>query len=370
MKLSANTAFGLESVLKRELTQLNILPGAALDGRVFFTGTWETVYLTNLYLRTAEHVYIVLKEAEVKTFDAMFDAISTIPFERFLRVDGAFIVHARSKKSHLMSERTVQSLTKKAIIERLKSYTESETFNETGPRYTVRVIIHHDQMTVELDTSGEALHKRGYRLDTGDAPLKETLAAGLVLLTPYDGTDALYDPFCGSGTILIEAAMRARNIPPGLMRSFAFETFISFAEAPYKSIKKTAYEGIDQTQRLTIVGSDMDGKVLEKAQLNAERAGVEDDITWQHERFEMKKWTNEKSFIITNPPYDERMSSPREIKALYTSIGRTFNRLTAVHRYMISSVSGTEQYLAASPTQTRVLFNGPIKARYYQFFGR
>lgn len=368
MKCSANTAFGLEGVLKRELIQLGLTPEGTHDGQVFFEATFEDIMRANLYLRTAEHVFIVLDERPVTTFDALFEAVKTIPFHDYLDVDGSFLVTAKTKKSTLMSERSIQSLTKKALIESLKASTGQQRFSETGPRYHVRASVNQDVFRLELDTSGDALHRRGYRLEAGEAPLKETLAAGLCLLARYHGKRPLIDPFCGSGTIVIEAAMIARNIPPGLSRSFAFEDLKPFSKEAFKAVKKMAYQAIDLDKAISITGRDMDPKVLMKAQANAERAGVDEDITFEEARFEMSKFDNDPAAIITNPPYDERLMSMREISALYQTIGRTFKRLNHVDRYMLTSVSGTDQKMGLSPTQTRVLFNGPIKARYYQYF--
>lgn len=368
MKCSANTAFGLEGVLKRELIQLGLTPEGTHDGQVFFAATYEDIMRANLYLRTAEHVFIVLKEMPVTTFDELFEAVKAIPFHDYLHLDGSFLVTAKAKKSTLMSERSIQSLTKKAVIESLKASTGQQSFPETGPVYHLRASVNHDIFRLELDTSGDALHRRGYRLEAGEAPLKETLAAGLCLLARYRGNRPLIDPFCGSGTIVIEGAMIARNIPPGLSRKFSFESIKPFSQDTFKAVKKAAYQAIDLAKDVMITGRDMDPSVLMKARNNAERAGVDEDITFEEARFETSKFTNETTAIITNPPYDERLMSMREITALYQTIGRTFKRLNHVDRYMLSSVSGTDQKMGLAPTQTRVLFNGPIKARYYQYF--
>ncbi len=368
MRCLSNTAFGLESALKKELSDLNLTPEGAHDGQVFFEADFEQVMRANLYLRTAEHVYIVLAEKALTTFDELFETVKAIPFDSWFGADAQIIVTAKAKKSTLMSERSLQSLTKKAVIESFKAHTHHTHFPETGPKIHLRASIHNDVFRLDLDTSGDALHRRGYRLEAGDAPLKETLAAGLCLIARYQGHRPLIDPFCGSGTILIEAAMIARNIPPGLSRSFAFESFLPFDSKTYHAVKKAAYQAIDLDKAVVIEGRDMDPKVLMKARANAERAGVDEDIAFNEVRFEMSKIENIPSHLITNPPYDERLMSRREIDALYQAIGRTFKRLTDVDRYLLSSVSGTEQKLNLKPSQTRVLFNGPIKARYYQFF--
>ena len=368
MRCLANTAFGLESALKKELSDLNLNPEGAHDGQVFFEADFKAMMRANLYLRTAEHVYIVLTEKTLTTFDDLFETVKAVPFHPWFGADANIIVTAKAKKSTLMSERSLQSLTKKAVIESFKAHTSHAHFPETGPKIHLRASIHHDVFRLDLDTSGDALHRRGYRLEAGEAPLKETLAAGLCLIARYQGSQPLIDPFCGSGTILIEAAMIARNIPPGLSRSFAFEVFHPFDLTTYQAVKKAAYQAIDLDKEVVIEGRDMDPKVLMKAKANAERAGVDEDIQFHEVRFEMSKIDNVPSYLITNPPCDERLMSAREIDALYQSIGRTFKRLSKVDRYVLSSVSGTEQKLGLAPSQTRVLFNGPIKARYYQFF--
>jgi len=368
VKCTASAAFGLEGVLKKELEWLGLHPEKAMDGRVYFDATAEAIMRANLYLRTAEHIYILLEETPLTTFDDLFDTVKALPFAEWIDPSGVFIINAKAKKSTLMSERSIQSLTKKALIESLKASTKRYDFPENGPTYTFRASVSDDVFRLELDTSGEALHRRGYRLDAGAAPLKETLAAGLCLLARYTGKRPLIDPFCGSGTIAIEAAMIARNIPPGLARTFAFEDLIPFSNDAFKAVKKAAYQAINLDKDVAITALDYDPKVLIKAKANAERAGVDEDIDFIEARFEMHKFTNQPSALITNPPYDERLMNAREIDALYKAIGRTFKRLDQVDRYLISSVSGTEQKLGLTPTKTRVLFNGPIKARFYQFF--
>lgn len=366
MKLAANTAFGLESALKYELSNLGVTESYAEDGMVYFEGDYELLYKANLYLRTAEHVFIVLSEKKVTTFDEYFDAMYHIPFEFYLHDTGKFDIHAKSKKSVLMSEKTLQSLGKKAVLKRLEDRLNTTVFNENGPLYTFEIKIKEDQLTVLLDTSGEALHRRGYRLDAGDAPMKETLAAFMVLLSRYKGDQSLMDPFCGSGTILIEAAMIARNIPPGLSRSFAFEQLKTFDQSLFQRVKKEAYANITHAEIPMIKGRDMLPSLIEKAKKNAERAGVDDDILFEEARFEMSKI--EEDLVITNPPYDERLASKKTIDALYKTIGRQIKTRNNTKWYIISSVNGTESLFNEKADQTRVVFNGPIKARIYQYF--
>jgi len=366
MKLAANTAFGLETSLKYELMQLGVKETTAMDGMVFFEGDLNLIYQANLYLRTAEHVFIVLKEKEVHTFDDYFDAVYDIPFEEYLNPKGAFHIHAKSKKSVLMSEKTLQSLGKKALLKRLENKLLEDTFKEEGPVYTIEMKLSENQLLVLLDTSGEALHKRGYRKEAGEAPMKETLAAAMVLMSRYHKNASLIDPFCGSGTILIEAAMIARNIPPGLTRKFIFETFKNFDSSLYQTVKKTAYQAINHEDIKPIQGFDIDKGILEKAKNNAERAGVDEDIIFEERRFEMSKISAD--FIITNPPYDERLASRKTIDSLYKNIGRTLKMRDRDKWYIISSVQGTEKLFSERATKTRVVFNGPLKARIYQYF--
>lgn len=370
MKLIANTAFGLEKITATELEKLNLTPGAIDRGYIPFEGSFEDVFRTNLYLRTAEHVYIELAHEKITDFDAFFDLVHAIPFEDYLKTDGFFHVNAKTHQSVLMAERSLQSLAKKALLKRLTLKTNETTFIENGPKYKILIDMYHDHVRILLDTSGDALHQRKYRLKAGDAPLKETLAAAMVLLSRYQGEAPVVDPFCGSGTLLIEAAMIALNIPPGLMRTFSFSDFKNFDKEAFQAVKKACYQAIKQVEIPILIGSDVDPKIIEVAKANAIEAGVDEVITFEVERFELKKPLKEFHYFFTNPPYDERLMTMKDIIPLYQSIGRNLSLYPDKDSFILTSVSGSEKLFNVKADKTRVLFNGPIKTRLYQFFGK
>lgn len=370
MKLLANTAFGLEKITARELETLGLNPEPIDRGYVPFEGTLKDLYTTNLYLRTAEHIYVELAHQKVTDFDAFFDLIQSVPWEMYLNVDGFFHVYAKTHQSVLMAERSLQSLTKKAILKRLEEQTKVSVFLEKGVKYKILIDMYQDHVRVLLDTSGDALHQRKYRQKTGEAPLKETLAAAMILLSRYHGEAPLVDPFCGSGTLLIEAAMIALNIPPGLQRSFSFMDFKNADLALFQSVKKDAYQAIKQDDIPKLQGSDVDPKIIEMAKANAESAGVDGVIDFKVERFEMKKHPRDFHYLFTNPPYDERLMTMKEITPLYQAIGRYLRNGSNKDAFILTSVIGTEKLFDQRADKTRVLFNGPIKTRLYQYFAK
>jgi len=369
MKLLANTAFGLEKITALELEKLGLTPGPIDRGYVPFEGTLEDCYQANLYLRTAEHIYLELLHQKITDFDAFFDAVVALPFEAYFQVDGFFHVNAKTHQSVLMSERSLQSLAKKAIIKRLQTTTDTESFKESGPTYKILIDMYQDHVRVLLDTSGDALHQRKYRQKTGEAPLKETLAAAIVLLSRYQGEAPVIDPFCGSGTLLIEAAMIALNIPPGLMRSFAFLTFKNADLPLFQAIKKTAYQAIRQDDIPILQGSDVDPKMIDIAKANAEAAGVDTVIEFKTERFELKKPEKAFHYFFTNPPYDQRLMTLKQVTPLYHAIGRAIKAQNQ-DAFILTAVSGAEALFGFKADKTRVLFNGPIKTRLYQYFAK
>ncbi len=370
MKYVANTAFGLERICALELEKMGITVGAIDRGYVPFEGSLSLMMQANLQLRTAEHVYLELAHEKITDFDAFFALVENLPFEEYLDPSGFFHVLAKTHQSVLMAERSLQSLAKKALLKRLTEKTFVTTFLEKGPKYTLLIDMYHDQVRILLDTSGAALHQRKYRLKAGDAPLKETLAAGMILLSRYHGEAPFLDPFCGSGTLLIEAAMIAKNIAPGLMRTFAFMDFKNYDEEAFKQLKKAAYAAIHQEDIPRLEGSDLDPKMIDIARANAEEAGVDDAIDFKVERFELKKFPSSFYYLITNPPYDERLMQMKDIKPLYQSIGRLLQSPVLKDAFVLSSVSGAEKLFNIPADKTRVLFNGPIKTRLYQYFAK
>lgn len=362
-------AFGLERVVAFELEQLGVDDVMIEKGVCFFDGDDALIAKTNMALRTAERIYKVMAIQEVTTFDALFATIEKIAWEHWLNPEGAFNISAKSQQSTLFSLRDIQKLTKKAIIKRLEQHTQNTTFLEEGPPYHVAIHIEDNVMMVLLDTSGEALHKRGYRQHTGEAPLKETLAAALVLLSVYRHDRQLYDPFCGSGTIPIEAAMIARNQAPNLHRAFAYQSFLTYDETTHRSVQIDLKSAERKETIAPILGSDNDQSMVQLAQTHAKKAGVDDLVEFTLDRFETKRFDAGHHLIITNPPYGERMQKVKDLERLYAAIGRTFKRLKTYSLFLITSTTSAESLLGLKATRTRVLFNGPIKARFYQFLG-
>ncbi|MFW6285136.1 MAG: THUMP domain-containing class I SAM-dependent RNA methyltransferase [Bacillota bacterium] len=369
MNLVATAAFGLEAVVKRELEHMGIHSMDTENGRIHFEGDVAAMIKANLYLRSADRVYAKIASAKaIDTFDALFDWVTTLPLIDYLDKKGKFIVDAKSVKSKLYSLRDLQSITKKALIENLKQATSETIFKEDGPRHHLTISLYDDEATLLLDTSGAGLHKRGYREGQGKAPLKETLAAALVQLSYYTKERVLYDPFCGSGTIAIEAAMIARNIAPGLNRHFDFEHFHWVESAQYKTLRKEAYKAIDMETDVKIIASDADFSVLEVAKENAANAGVEGDIHFEVARFEHRTFDVPYAVIITNPPYGERMQDEK-IHKLYADIGKTIKHHKTCSFYILSGLMGAEKAIGKRAKKTRVLFNGDIKTRYYMYPG-
>ncbi len=366
----ATTAFGLERMLKQECKALDFTITESRAGRVYFSGDLNTMMTANLWLRTAEHVYLVLaKQASVTTFDQLFDFVKGANIKAFINPNAKLIVNAQSQKSALFSLRDLQKITKKAIIDNLKAESNYRVFEETGNRLDFRIYLQEDQAELLLDTSGEALFKRGYREQALEAPLKETLAAAIVLQSFYDKSRTLVDPLCGSGTIAIEAAMIGCNIAPGLNRNFAFEAFKNVDKQAYKTIKKAAFQAMDTVSELTIHASDIDPKAIEIAKENASLAGVDDHIHFQIADVQYVDITDPYAVLITNPPYGDRLQTKETLKPLYETLGHLHKKHHKMSVYIITNYNGFERVYGKKADKTRVLFNGNIKTRLYQYFG-
>jgi len=368
MECVATTAFGIEAVLKRELIKLGFDIKRSSNGRIYFETDVSGIIGANLHLRTAERVYVVLGSQKVKSFDELFDWMVELPLERYLHQKGRFIVNAKSSKSTLFSLRDIQSIGKKALIKRLQKHYGVERFPETAESYGLLLNLQNDVAELWLDTSGAALHKRGYRKQTGSAPLKETLAAAMVLLSHYGKDRTLYDPFCGSGTIPIEAAMIAKNIAPGLNRNFAFQRFFWVSKDDYNTARRNALKQIKHESIAPIVASDVDPGVIRSAKENAEHAGVDEAINFEIADFSHQNFSAASPVFITNPPYGERMGE-EEVERLYKGLGKLLRKHKDASFYILTPVSGVEQLMGKKPSRTRVLFNGPIKTRLYQYIG-
>lgn len=363
--------FGLEAVLKKEIYDLGYEITNVEDGRVAFEGDAEAVCRANIFLRTAERILIKAGEFSAETFEELFEGIKAIPWETYIPRDGKFwVTKASSIKSKLFSPSDIQSIAKKAMVERLKQSYHEERFPETGAAYPLRLFLLKDRVTVALDTTGESLHKRGYRTMTGKAPITETLAAALILLTPWRKERILLDPFCGSGTFPIEAAMMAANIAPGMNRSFTAEAWTNLVD------RKLWYETVDEARKMIdtdikvdIQGYDIDAEVVKIARENAKRAGVEQLIHFQQRPVEATSHPKKYGFLITNPPYGERIADKEELPQLYGEIGQAMNRLDCWSAYLITGYEDAERYIGRKADKNRKIYNGMLKTYFYQFLG-
>lgn len=363
--------FGLEAVLKREIYDLGYEITKVEDGRVTFEGDEEAICRANIFLRTAERVMIQVGRFKATTFEELFQGIKNLPWEEYIPEDGKFWVKkASSINSKLFSPSDIQSIAKKAMVERMKQKYHKEWFKEDGAAYPVRIFLLKDEVTVALDTSGDSLHKRGYRTMTSKAPLTETLAASLIMLTPWRKDRILVDPFCGSGTFPIEAAMIAANVAPGMNRDFTAEEWTNLIDRKlwYECVKE-AEDMIDTTVKVDIQGYDIDGDVIKAARENAKRAGVEHMIHFQQRAVADLSHPKKYGFIITNPPYGERLEDKADLPELYTQIGQAYQSLDSWSMFLITSYTDTEKYIGRKADKNRKIYNGMLKTYFYQFLG-
>ena len=371
MEWIAPCHFGLESVLKREIQDLGYEIVQVEDGRVTFAGGMDAVCRGNIFLRTAERILLKVGSFRAETFEELFERTKEIPLEEYIPQDGKFwVTKAASVKSRLFSPSDIQSIMKKAMVERLKTRYRIQWFPETGSSYPVRVFLMKDVVTVGLDTTGTSLHKRGYRPVAGKAPIAENLAAALIMLTPWKRDRILVDPFCGSGTFPIEAAMMAANIAPGMNRSFTVESWTNLIP------KKSWYEAVNEAQDMIddnieadIQGYDADGEVLRAARRNAEEAGVSHLIHFQQREVKDLSHPKKYGFIITNPPYGERLEEKETLPRIYKEFGDAFRKLDSWSAYMITSYDDAERYFGKKSDKNRKIYNGMIRTYFYQFSG-
>ncbi len=371
LELIAPCHFGLEAVLKKEIQQLGYEIAQVEDGRVTFYGDTQAICRANIFLRTAERILVKVGSFKAVTFDELFEKTKQISWEKYIPQDGKFwVTKAASVKSRLFSPSDIQSIMKKAMVERLKNYYHVSWFEENGASYPIRVFLMKDIVTIGLDTTGVSLHKRGYRQLSSKAPITETLAAALIMLTPWKKDRILVDPFCGSGTFPIEAAMIAANIAPGMNRSFTAEEWTNFIPRKewYESINE-AHEQIDNDVKVDIQGYDIDGEVIKAARKNAEEAGVDHLIHFQQRAVQDLNHPKKYGFIITNPPYGERLEEKKDLPNLYADFGKSFKRLDSWSAYMITSYEDTERYFGRKADKNRKIYNGMLKTYFYQFMG-
>lgn len=363
--------FGLEAVLKREIIDLGYDIKSVEDGKVTFIGDAEAVCRANIGLRTAERVLIKVGEFEANTYEELFQGVKALEWDEFLPKDAKFwVTKASSIKSKLFSPSDIQSIVKKAIVEALKGKYNVNWFEESGSDYPIRVNIHKDIVTVALDTTGESLHKRGYRKLSSKAPVSETLAAALIDLTPWNKDRILVDPFCGCGTIPIEAALIGCNIAPGMNRNFTAENWTNFIPKKlWLECVDEARDMIDMDVNMDIQGYDIDGKMVQAARENAKLAGVDHLIHFQERPVSALSHPKKYGFIITNPPYGERLEEKSALPELYTTIGDRFKNLDDWSAYIITSYEDAEKYIGRKADKNRKIYNGMIKTYFYQFMG-
>lgn len=370
-ELFAPCHFGLEAVLKREIIDLGYEVTEVVDGRVSFEGDEEAIARCNVFLRTTERVMLKVGSFKAVTFDELFEKTKALPWENFIPKDGKFWVKkASSIKSKLFSPSDIQRIVKKAIVDRLSGKYNILRFPEDGSEYPIRITILKDEVTVGLDTSGESLHKRGYRRLTVKAPITETLAAALISLTPWKKDRLLIDPFCGSGTIPIEAAMIGLNIAPGMKRDFqamAWDNILP--KSLFKEAKKEAEDLIDRETKLSIQGYDLDTSALDAARGNLSFAGLEGNIHFQQRDMRDISSAKKYGFIITNPPYGERLEEKEAMPQLYREMGKAFQRLDEWSYYIITGFEDAPKYFGRKPDKNRKIYNGMMKTYFYSYQG-
>ncbi len=370
-ELYAPCHFGMEAVLKREIIDIGYEISRVEDGRVYFMGDDEAIARCNLWLRTTERVMIKIAQFRATTYEELFQGTRAIRWQDYIPQNGKFwVTKATSISSKLFSPSDIQSVMKKAMVEKLKTVYRTDWFPEDGASYPLRVTINKDIVTIGLDTTGDSLHKRGYRTNTVKAPITETLAAALIMLTPWNGERILVDPFCGSGTFAIEAAMIAANMAPGLNREFLSQTWENVIS------KKCWYDAIDEANELVdldvdtdIQGYDIDAFAVKAARANAENAGVENLIHFQERSVDKLSHPKKYGFIITNPPYGERLEEKENLPAIYQSLGKRFKALDDWSMYLITAWEDTEKAIGRKADKNRKIYNGMMKTYFYQFLG-
>ncbi len=371
IELIAPCHFGLEAVLKREILDLGYEIARVEDGRVTFYGDAQAVCYANIFLRTAERILWKVGSFQAVTFEELFERTRELPWEAYIPRNGKFwVAKAASVKSRLFSPSDIQSIMKKAMVRRLQERYHLEQFPEDGASYPIRVFLRKDEVTVGIDTSGVSLHKRGYREVSGKAPITETLAAALIMITPWRKDRILVDPFCGSGTFPIEAAMMAADIAPGMNRSFTAEKWTNLIP------KKMWYDAVEEAEdriredvKVDIQGYDTDRSVIKIARRNAREAGVGQLIHFQERDVRELSHPKKYGFVITNPPYGERLEDKAALPGLYRAFGESFRKLDSWSAYMITSYEDAEKYFGRKADKNRKIYNGMLKTYFYQFQG-
>lgn len=370
-ELIAPCHFGMEAVLKREITDLGYDITETADGRVTFYGDEEALCRASIFLRTAERILIKVGSFHAETFEELFQGTRALPWEEYIPEDGRFwVAKAASVKSRLFSPSDIQSVMKKAMVERLGKHYGTEWFREDGANFPIRVFLMKDEVTVGLDSTGESLHKRGYRKLTAKAPIAENLAAALIMLTPWNRERILVDPFCGSGTIPIEAAMMAAGMAPGMNRRFTAQDWPHIVAAGnWADTLEEAKELVDLSAAPDIQGYDIDDEIVGAARQNAKRAGVDGLIHFQRRSIAQLSHPKKYGFLITNPPYGERIQEKEELPELYSCLGERYRALDSWSMYLITAYENAERDIGRKADKNRKIYNGMMKTYYYQFLG-
>ena len=369
ISLIATSAFGLEAVVGRELKKLGYEDQAVENGKVTFKAPLSAIPRTNLWLRSSDRVLLKMGEFRATTFEQLFEQTKALPWEDWIPEDGEFPVEGKSIDSTLYSVPDCQAIVKKAVVERLKTKYKTEWFGETGKRFRIEVALLKDMATLTIDTSGAGLHKRGYRKLTGGAPLKETMASALIQISHWKWDRILIDPFCGSGTIPIEAALIGLNIAPGISRTFAAEGWPIIDQKLWQDARSEAHDLIDRSRELRIHGSDISDEAMSLARFHAKEAGVDKNIHLQ--RLDMKDLRSRYKYgvIICNPPYGERLGEKSEVDKLYKEMGTVFSNLDSWSYYVLTSSPDFEKLFGRRADKKRKLYNGKLLCNYFQFFG-
>ncbi|MTI85443.1 MAG: class I SAM-dependent RNA methyltransferase [Firmicutes bacterium] len=369
VELTATATFGLEAVVAREINVLGYENLKTENGKVTFVANEQAICRTNLWLRSADRVLVKMGEFEALSFEELFQQTKALPWDQWLPANARFPVKGKSIKSQLYSVPDCQAIVKKAIVEKMKETYCRDWFEETGPTFTIEVAILKDIVTLTIDTSGPGLHKRGYRKLSAEAPLKETLAAAMISLSRWQPERTLIDPFCGSGTIPIEAALIGQNIAPGLNRKFAAEEWPNIPTQYWEQAREEARDLAKRDKPLRIIGSDIDKRVLDLARYHARQAGVEKQIHFQQQSAVDLSSKFKYGYIICNPPYGERSGEKKEVEHLYREIGKTFKGLDTWSIYLLTANENFEALFGRQANKKRKLYNGRIKVDFYQFFG-
>lgn len=369
LELIATCPMGLEAIVARELKNLGYHDLMVENGRITFYAEEKDICRTNLWLRTADRILVKMAEFPARTFEELFEGVKSIPWHEWIPEHGEFPVEGRSRKSLLSSVPACQSIVKKAVVEKMKQQYRRNWFEEDGPRYRIEVSLLNDLATITLDTTGPSLHKRGYRKQVTQAPLKETMAAALVLLSRWTPDRPLVDPFCGSGTIPIEAAMIGWNVAPGLRRAYPSEQWHRITPDMWELAREEAYDALQDDIPLVISGSDIDPKAIEIAIASAKKAGLGGEIRFTTAPVSKLRASGDYGVLLTNPPYGERLGNQKEVETVLRQLGSHVHALRNWSTYVLSPAKNLEHYMENKADKKRKLYNGRIECHFYQFFG-